>query len=116
MHDPDCLFCKIAKGEIPSTKVYENDTVYAFEDVNPMMPVHVLVVPKNHYRNIADSIPDQEMADLMQAAGEVARLKGVAESGFRLVANTGDDACQTVHHAHVHVLGGARMNDGNPSL
>lgn len=116
MHDPDCLFCKIAKGEIPSTKVYENDTVYAFEDVNPMMPVHVLVVPKNHYRNIADSIPDQEMADLMQAAGEVARLKGVAESGFRLVANTGDDACQTVHHVHVHVLGGARMNDGNPSL
>lgn len=116
MHDPDCLFCKIAKGEIPSTKVYENDTVYAFEDVNPMMPVHVLVVPKNHYRNIADSIPDQEIADLMQAAGEVARLKGVAESGFRLVANTGDDACQTVHHVHVHVLGGARMNDGNPSL
>lgn len=116
MHDPDCLFCKIAKGEIPSTKVYENDTVYAFEDVNPMMPVHVLVVPKNHYRDIADSIPDQEMADLMQAAGEVARLKGVAESGFRLVANTGDDACQTVHHVHVHVLGGARMNDGNPSL
>lgn len=116
MHDPDCLFCKIAKGEIPSTKVYENDTVYAFEDVNPMLPVHVLVVPKNHYRNIADSIPDQEMADLMQAAGEVARLKGVAESGFRLVANTGDDACQTVHHVHVHVLGGARMNDGNPSL
>lgn len=116
MHDPDCLFCKIAKGEIPSTKVYENDTVYAFEDVKPMMPVHVLVVPKNHYRNIADSIPDQEMADLMQAAGEVARLKGVAESGFRLVANTGDDACQTVHHVHVHVLGGARMNDGNPSL
>lgn len=116
MHDPDCLFCKIAKGEIPSTKVYENDTVYAFEDVNPMMPVHVLVVPKNHYRNIADSIPDQEMADLMQAAGEVARLKGVAESGFRLVANTGDDACQTVQHVHVHVLGGAKMNDGNPSL
>ncbi len=116
MHDPDCIFGKIVNGEIPSTKVYESDSVYAFEDANPMMPVHVLLVPKSHYRNIADSIPDDEMAALMQAAGAVAKLKGIDESGFRLVTNTNDDACQTVHHVHVHVLGGAQMNEGNPSL
>lgn len=116
MHDPDCIFCKIVEGEIPSTKVYENDYVVAFEDLNPMMPVHTLVVPKNHYANIADNIPDDEMAELMHAVGVVAEMKGVRDSGFRTVINTGDDACQTVHHVHVHVLGGAQMNDGNPSL
>lgn len=116
MHDADCIFCKIVAGEIPSNKVYENDYVYAFEDLNPMMPVHTLIIPKNHYKNIADSIPNEEMAELMQAVGEVAKLKGIDESGFRVEINTNDDACQTVHHVHVHVLGGAKMNDGNPSL
>lgn len=116
MHDPDCIFCKIIEGEIPSTKVYENDYVYAFEDLNPMMPVHTLIIPKNHYKNIADGIPNEEMAELMQAVGTVAKLKGIDESGFRVEINTNDDACQTVHHVHVHVLGGAPMNDGNPSL
>lgn len=116
MHDPDCIFCKIVEGEIPSNKVYENDYVYAFEDLNPMMPVHTLVIPKNHYANIADGISDVDMAQLMHAVGEVAKLKGIDESGFRVIINTNDDACQTVHHVHVHVLGGTKMNDGNPSL
>lgn len=112
----DCLFCKIVAGEIPSNKVYEDDYVYAFDDISPMMPVHTLIVPKNHYDNIGDSITDEDMANLMGAVKTIAELKGIKDSGYRVVINTGDDACQTVHHVHVHVLGGAKMNDGNPSL
>lgn len=113
MNNPDCLFCKIVEGEIPSTKVYEDEWTYAFEDVNPMMPSHTLVVPKEHYANIADDIPTELKGHLMDSAVKVARLKGL-DGGFRIVINTGDDACQTVHHVHVHVLGGEKMNDGNP--
>lgn len=116
MSDTDCLFCKIIAGEIPSTKVYEDEHVYAFEDISPMMPVHTLIVPKNHYDNIAENIPDVELAALMKAVKTVAELKGVKDSGFRTMINTNDDAYQTVHHLHVHVLGGEKMNDGNPSL
>ena len=94
MRKEDCLFCKIVAGEIPSAKVYEDDRVLAFEDVNPQMPVHTLIVPKNHYDNIGD---------------------GIAESGYRVIVNTNDDAQQSVHHIHVHVLGGAPMNSGDPS-
>lgn len=112
----ECIFCKIAAGEIPSTKVYEDDAVLAFEDLNPMMPVHTLIIPKEHYDNIADGIPDETMARLMQTVGTVADLKGIRESGFRVIINTNDDACQTVHHVHVHVLGGSAMNDGDPAL
>lgn len=112
----DCLFCKIVAGDIPSTKVYEDDRVLAFEDVNPQMPVHTLIVSKNHYDDIADNIPDDEMGYLFNTVKKVAQEKGVAESGFRTIVNTGDDACQTVHHIHVHVLGGAQMNDGSPAI
>ncbi len=116
MKKQDCLFCKIVDGEVPSTKVYEDERVYAFEDVNPMMPVHTLIVPKNHYDNIAAGISPEDMNAIMQAVGTVAKLKGIDESGFRTIVNTNDDACQTVHHVHVHVLGGAKMNEGDPSL
>ena len=116
MKKDDCLFCKIAAGEIPSKKVYEDDAVLAFEDTSPMMPVHTLIVPKNHYDNIGDDIPADEMACLFGTVKKVAQIKGIDESGYRVVVNTGDDACQSVHHVHVHVLGGAPMNDGNPSL
>ena len=109
----DCIFCKIAAGEIPSTKVYEDDQVLAFEDLNPMMPVHTLIVPKEHHANIGDDIPDALMGHLFNTVKKVAEIKGIAESGYRV--NTGDDACQTVHHVHVHVLGGAPMNDGSPA-
>ena len=115
MRKDDCLFCKIVAGEIPSTKVYEDERVLAFEDVSPMMPVHTLIVPKNHYDNIGDDIPDDEMGHLFNAVSTVAELKGVAESGYRVIVNTNADACQTVHHIHVHVLGGAPMNSGDPS-
>lgn len=111
----DCIFCKIAAGEIPCNKVYENDHVLAFEDLNPMMPVHTLIIPKNHYDNIADNIPVDEMGHLFGAVGEVAKIKGVVEDGFRIQVNTNDHACQSVHHIHIHVLAGAQMNDGNPS-
>lgn len=115
MKKDDCIFCKIAAGEIPATVVYEDDAVVAFEDLDPMMPVHTLVIPRDHYDDIADGIPDATMAALMQAVGKVAALKGIRESGFRIIANAGDDACQSVHHVHVHVLGGAPMNDGDPA-
>ena len=107
----DCIFCKIAAGEIPSTKVYEDDQVLAFEDLNPMMPVHTLIVPKEHHANIGDDIPDALMGHLFNTVKKVAEIKGIAESGYRVIVNTGDDACQTVHH----VLGGAPMNDGSPA-
>ena len=115
MRKDDCLFCKIVAGEIPSTKVYEDERVLAFEDVSPMMPVHTLIVPKNHYDNIGDSIPDDEMGHLFNAVRTVAELKDVAESGYRVIVNTNDDAQQSVHHLHVHVLGGAPMKSGDPS-
>ncbi len=116
MRKDDCLFCKIIAGEVPSTIVYEDDDVLAFEDTNPMMPVHTLVVPKNHYDHIADDLPDDEMGRLLNTVGKIAEIKGIADSGFRVIVNTGDDACQSVHHLHVHVLGGAQMNDGDPSV
>lgn len=116
MRKDDCLFCKIVSGEIPSTKIYEDENVFAFEDLNPQMPVHTLIVPKNHYDNIADGIPNEEMGLLFNAVKKVAEIKGIAESGFRVIVNTGDDAQQTVHHIHVHVLGGAPMNSGSPAI
>lgn len=111
-----CLFCSIIAGDVPSNKVYEDEHVLAFEDISPMMPVHVLIIPKDHYDNIADNIPDEEMARLMQAVGKVAEMKDIKEDGFRVMINTNDNACQTVHHVHVHVLGGAQMNEGSPAL
>lgn len=116
MHDPDCLFCKIIKGEVPSTVVYEDEWTYAFEDVNPMMPSHTLVVPRDHYSSIADDIPTDIKGHLMDAAVKVASIKNLNDDGFRIIINTGDNACQTVHHVHVHVLGGEKMNDGSPRL
>ncbi len=116
MRDKDCLFCKIIEGEIPSTKVYEDDSVYAFEDVNPQMPVHVLVVPKNHHVNLAEEIDPSELGDLFVGVRKVAALTGVDKTGFRVISNAGKDAQQTVEHLHIHVLGGAPMNMGDPSL
>lgn len=112
----ECLFCKIAAGEIPSTVVYEDDAVLAFEDISPMMPVHVLVIPKEHHTDIIDGIPASTLEGMVGAVAEVARIKGIEEDGFRVLTNKGDHACQSVHHVHLHVLGGAQMNDGNPAV
>ena len=107
----NCIFCKIIVGELPCKKVYENDLVLAFDDINPIAPVHVLVVPKKHIVQLDDCEPGdlQMMGAVMLAAGEVAKIKGVAESGYRVTANNGRDGGQEVFHLHAHVLAGRRM-------
>ncbi len=107
----DCLFCKIIHGEIPSSKVYEDDKVYAFRDINPQAPVHVLVIPKEHISSVgtAEEADEATLAACLKACAKVAELENVAETGFRVVSNCGDDACQSVHHLHFHVLGGKKM-------
>jgi len=111
MSDPDCLFCKIVAGDIPADIVAESDTAIAFRDVNPQAPTHVLVIPREHLKNVAEvaAAGDVDTGDLFRLAAEVASIEGVAETGYRLVANTGASAHQTVFHAHVHVLGGRSM-------
>lgn len=111
-----CLFCKIVKGEIPSEKVYEDDVVYAFEDMHPQMPVHTLIVPKQHFSGLNDDIPQEIMGHLFNSVKKIAQIKGIDKSGYRVIVNTGEDAGQTVHHIHVHVLGGNQMNTGSPAL
>lgn len=112
----ECIFCKIAAGEIPATMVYEDERVLAFEDLNPQMPVHVLIIPKEHYANIGDGVPDELLGYVFNTVKKVAEIKGIADSGYRVIVNTGSDAQQSVHHLHVHVLGGAPMNSGSPAL
>ena len=108
----DCLFCKIIAGEIPSQKVYEDEICYAFRDIQPQMPTHILVVPKTHTANIADaaSLPDHELAGLIRAIGKIAKAEGL-ENGFRVISNCGPDACQSVPHLHFHILGGGAMSE-----
>lgn len=106
----DCIFCKIAAHEIPSTIVYEDDMVIAFDDLNPQAPVHTLVVPKAHYDNIVDDVPGDVLAAMTHAVAEVAKAKGL-DQGFRVIANTGAAAGQTVMHLHMHVLGGKDMSE-----
>ena len=107
----NCLFCKIAAGEIPSTKVYEDVETLAFRDIAPQAPVHVLVIPKKHVSGWYDAQgeSDAELAHLMRVAANVAKMEGVVDSGFRVVSNCGADAQQTVRHLHLHVLGGRAM-------
>ncbi|NHM15829.1 HIT domain-containing protein [Eggerthellaceae bacterium zg-887] len=105
----DCLFCKLVSGEIPSAKVYEDDVCYAFDDIEPEAPVHTLIVPKQHYDNLADGVPAGVLGHLLSVVPQVAAAKGVAESGYRTVVNTGPDSAATVAHLHLHVLGGIKM-------
>ncbi|HEX3541678.1 MAG TPA: histidine triad nucleotide-binding protein [Acidimicrobiales bacterium] len=107
----DCLFCRIVRGEIPSDEVLSNDQVMAFRDISPAAPVHVLVVPRRH---IADAAAISEgdgplLAEMIGAAQQVAEKEGIAERGYRLVFNVGEDALNSVPHLHLHVLGGRRM-------
>lgn len=112
----ECLFCKIITGEISAELVLENETVVAFDDISPQAPVHTLVVPKAHYRHLSDGVEDEVMSALFAAVPQVAHLKGVTDSGYRVIVNTGRDANQTVDHLHVHVIGGARMSHGMVEL
>lgn len=106
----DCIFCKIAAHEIPSTIVYEDELVVAFDDLSLQAPVHTLVIPKEHYENIVDGVPAETLAAMVHAIGEVAKAKGL-EQGFRVISNVGADAGQTVMHFHVHVLGGEPLGE-----
>ena len=109
MKDENCIFCKIAAGEVPTSKVYENEYVIAFDDMEPLMPVHTLVIPKDHYATMIDDVPEETLGHVFAAVKEVAKIKGIAEDGFRTMINTGDNASQSVKHFHVHILGGGWM-------
>lgn len=108
---PDCLFCGIAAGEVPATLVLDGKRVIAFRDVNPQAPTHVLVIPRDHYPDAAAlaAAGDGLLDELIAQAHQVAVAEGIADSGYRLVFNTGQEAGQTVGHVHAHVLGGRPM-------
>ncbi|MFA5353786.1 MAG: histidine triad nucleotide-binding protein, partial [Thermodesulfovibrionales bacterium] len=104
----DCLFCRIVDKKIPARIVYEDDLTLAFEDINPQAPVHILVIPKKHISTLLD-IQDGDdgiMAHLWKTANTVAKAKGIAERGFRVVSNCNPESGQTVYHIHLHILGG----------
>ena len=107
----DCLFCKIIDGEIPGDIVYENDSVLAFNDINPIAPVHILVIPKEHIATLNDleEKHTQTMGELFLAAKKIASEKGFSESGYRTVFNCNKDAQQTVFHIHLHLIAGRQM-------
>ena len=108
----DCLFCKIAGGDIPADVVFESESVIAFRDVNPQAPTHVLVIPRKHVATINDLEPGDEplVGDLYMAAKQVAADEGISESGFRTVMNCNKGAGQSVFHIHLHVLGGRSLS------
>ena len=107
----DCLFCKIVAGEIPSTKVYEDDTVFAFRDIAPQAPCHILVIPKTHIASVAQVSPENSavVAHIFEVIARIAEQEGL-EKGYRVVSNCGADAGQTVHHLHFHILGGKTLS------
>jgi histidine triad (HIT) family protein len=111
-YDDSNIFARILRGDVPCQRVYENDHALAFHDINPLAPVHVLVIPKGAYVSMADfsaKASNEEVAGFFRAVGEVAAQVGVAEGGYRILANSGADANQEVPHFHVHVFGGAPL-------
>ncbi len=108
----NCLFCKIIRGEIPSTKVYEDDRVFAFRDIAPQAPTHILVIPKKHVSSLseADALSDPEIAACLRAVGKIAAAENLS-GGYRVVSNCGPDACQSVPHLHFHILGGKQLSE-----
>ena len=107
----DCLFCKIAAGDIPSTKVYEDETVYAFRDIAPMAPTHILVIPKAHIGSVNEITAENcgVVAHIFEVIPQIAAAEGLT-GGYRVVSNCGTDAGQTVHHLHFHILGGKTLS------
>ena len=111
-YDTSNIFARILRGEIPCDRVYEDDHVLAFKDINPQAPVHVLVIPKGAYvswTDFAETASDAEIAALTRAAGRVAKAAGLAEDGYRVLCNAGRDGGQEVAHLHLHVVGGRRL-------
>ncbi|MBQ3195155.1 MAG: histidine triad nucleotide-binding protein [Clostridia bacterium] len=108
----DCLFCKIIDGAIPSSKVYEDDKIYAFKDINPQAPVHVLVIPKVHISSM-DEVNEanaESVKHIFVMIPQIAKSLGL-ENGYRVISNCGDDGCQSVKHLHFHILGGKKLNE-----
>ncbi len=108
----NCLFCKILSGEIPSSKVFENDRVYAFRDIQPQAPTHILVIPKKHIDSFdaINNAEDEDLVSCLRAIREIA-VREKLDRGYRVVSNCGPDACQSVMHLHFHILGGAQLAD-----
>ena len=108
----DCIFCKIVKGDIPSSKVYEDEHVYAFRDINPQAPVHILVVPKEHISSVDEITAENSaiVAKIFEAIPEIAKSEKLS-GGYRVISNCGADACQSVKHLHFHILGGAQLGE-----
>ena len=106
----NCLFCKIIAGDIPSTKVYEDDQVYAFRDINPQAPTHILVIPKEHIPSVGGVTTENSavVARIFEVSPQIAKAEGLTE-GYRVVSNCGAHAGQTVHHLHFHILGGKQL-------
>ena len=106
----DCIFCRIIAGEITSEKVYEDELVYAFKDINPQAPVHVLVIPKTHIESAdcINAVNSDAVKAVFEAIPKVAAASGL-ENGYRVITNIGEDGCQTVHHMHFHVIGGTKL-------
>jgi histidine triad (HIT) family protein len=105
----DCLFCRIVRHEIPATIVREDDRTLAFRDIDPKAPTHVLVIPKTHVASLNEAMDAAMLGELLLVARDIARAEGIESSGYRTVINTGAGAGQTVHHVHVHLLGGRNM-------
>lgn len=107
-----CLFCEIVAGRIPSAKVYEDETCYAFRDINPQAPVHVLVVPKAHIASVNEINEEncETVGKMFAVIPKIAEAEGL-KNGYRVISNSGDDACQSVHHLHFHILGGKQLAD-----
>ncbi|HBT20311.1 MAG TPA: histidine triad nucleotide-binding protein [Peptococcaceae bacterium] len=111
MAEKDCVFCKIVAGELPSEIVYENDDILAFKDINPVAPIHILLIPKKHIPTITDITEEDTtlMGKLLLAAGKVAEKLGIYERGFRLVNNCREEGGQVIYHLHFHLLGGRKF-------
>ena len=107
----NCIFCKIIAGEIPSQKVYEDDTIFAFRDINPQAPTHILVIPKAHIPSVDAVTPQNSavVAHIFEVIPQIAAAEGL-KTGYRVVSNCGEDAGQTVHHLHFHILGGKTLS------
>lgn len=111
MRDPNCIFCKILEGEIPSDKVYEDDLVTAFRDINPVAPTHILIIPNTHIPDNNFFMEEDEpvAGRMFRAVRDLAQQEDIAESGYRLIMNTGPDGRQEIDHLHMHLIGGQKM-------
>lgn len=107
----ECLFCKIIKGDIPATIIYEDELVTAFRDINPVAPTHILVIPNKHIDGVNEITEDDEelIGHMLKVVKPIADQEGIAESGYRLIINSGPDANQVVLHLHLHIIGGHRL-------